>query len=797
MQPALAGQPASIPTPQETAPGVCFVVALPQPIDLQWVVTHEHPERPELVYLVPADHGPWVGSADVVVPSTEAVPLVLRCGEGLWLERRHLPPDCCVGTIPAETLQKARRVLAQLVRGSLTGDPDQEETDWDSDYEDWLETIAGCRERWRESLEPPGTVVLYSTAPAQMESVSEATLTLAAAPGSPLLRDLDQVLQAGQPLAPRLLAASVAGEALWSTNPVLCLERALDRFTESSRPDLRFRLRDVLTRHAVIQSPAEPGVVGVGVEVPTSTALVVPLVARPDTAWSVAPTLPFTASRLQELLLGLLRAANLPGRDAVPERFAFAVESPFPLSAAGPSMDVAGLLALVRARAGEAEVLDCTCSLIEPAADGSLRATDALPLKLAAFLREYGHGSLLLLTPDADITGDDLARFDQVWRPGTWKDLARHLSDSGLLAPFLDHSPLSPTEFTLVRKRLQDLHQATQFGAALDLLQRTQAVLPETLSTPDRWELLRLEAELCRHLGQADRAERLARELGDQLSQAGDATSFEEQLAVAVEHAAAFYDWHRFAEMADLLEPWLTEVEAAPRRFQPETRVRLFNTLARARVILQRPGWEDLFRRSLDLLARRDPYDLGRTYGYLVHGLLRHQRVEQARAALDECAALPMVPLSRWWLRACEADWARQTGRLWTDPEMEAGPPPAQPGHPFAFYLQATARQKGRELVDRQQRFQRATRVLETDARQSGAGSLLPFLACCLGLAAAASGTEPATWDRAREQLVRYLEQQTGTALADHYQPIHQALISAGEPSEALVETLLLCIPYT
>jgi hypothetical protein len=344
---------------------------------------------------------------------------------------------------------------------------------------------------------------------------------------------------------------------------------------------------------------------------------------------------------------------------------------------------------------------------------------------------------------------------------------------------------------------LQDLYHATQFGEALDLLVRMQSVLPPTLSAPARWELTRHEAELYRHLGQAQRAEQLAWGLCEKLRQVGDATSFEEQLAAAVEHAAAFYDWHRFAEMADLLDPWLAAVETDPRRFQPETRVRLFNTLARARVLLNRPGWEDLFGRSLDLLARRDPFDLGRTYGYLLHGLLRHRHLEQARTTLDASSELATAALSRWWLRAYEAEWARQAGRIWTDPEMEAGPPPGQQGHPFAFYLQATARQQGRERADRHARFRQATHLLEKDARQFGGGPLLHFLARCLGLATAALGSEVGEWTLARDRLGQSLHEQTGTALAEYYHAVWLPLASADEPDEVLAETLLQSIPYT
>src|SRR5262249_48461162 len=159
----------------------------------------------------------------------------------------------------------------------------------------------------------------------------------------------------------------------------------------------------------------------------------------------------------------------------------------------------------------------------------------------------------------------------------------------------------------------------------------------------------------------------------------------------------------------------------------------VFNTLARAWLIMGRRGWGDLFRRSEEILRERDPTDLPRTWNYLAHGLLREGQLDDADSLLVRIESHPtLTGFSRLNCRFLQAEYHPSRGQLWHNEEMEAAPGvKKRAGHPFAFYFQATARQSGCSVVDAVKRFRLAQELFLQDAGSGDHPNILHFLAEC------------------------------------------------------------------
>lgn len=195
--------------------------------------------------------------------------------------------------------------------------------------------------------------------------------------------------------------SAIADEGLFRTNPVWCIERLVKCWqvrdaSWADIPNRLDRLLHALPRHGIHlpqpalvgwanlygllppttdeTEPPRPGVVGLIVDVVCHDTLLVPLATERSSEWRVAPTLPFRpASTLQELLVGLLHSLSIPHLHGVPERFAFTLCDPLGRRSDGPSMHLAGLLAVIRHATATPP-----CS-IEPAACRNRTVTDSCP----------------------------------------------------------------------------------------------------------------------------------------------------------------------------------------------------------------------------------------------------------------------------------------------------------------------------------------------------------------------------------------------------------------------------------
>lgn len=112
-----------------------------------WVLVHQHPDDPEMWYLVCDDGSgaPLVGSLDVEVSETDLCgPTVIRANCGLWAKLKSIEVKGQRSSfVQDEYVARTRHVLARLARGQKPNSvsPEQEECDYDPDYEDLIDEI--------------------------------------------------------------------------------------------------------------------------------------------------------------------------------------------------------------------------------------------------------------------------------------------------------------------------------------------------------------------------------------------------------------------------------------------------------------------------------------------------------------------------------------------------------------------------------------------------------------------------------------------------------------------------------
>ncbi len=135
-------------------PGDLYVFGGEFPIGLQWVVLDPHPQDPEILFVIPADDAPWVGTADMpTLLGSPTAPLILRCGCGLWLRNVCVSAGVRIAHLDEQDQRRARDLLARLVRGESVPTVQQQETDADPAYEAWIHQVLEAMERLRHLAE--------------------------------------------------------------------------------------------------------------------------------------------------------------------------------------------------------------------------------------------------------------------------------------------------------------------------------------------------------------------------------------------------------------------------------------------------------------------------------------------------------------------------------------------------------------------------------------------------------------------------------------------------------------------
>lgn len=623
-----------------------------------------------------------------------------------------------------------------------------------------------------------------------------------------------------------------------NSNPVYWIERRLesmedaerawmarraaivDLLRESAQKEMTFprerleswRERGVLTGRQVqkySQRPPSPGVVGLVYEKETKRGYAVPLSVeqRKEGAgeWSVSNELPFDGRRVSSILariIDILMTEDPTGGDiGMPETLGFKVQGGMGTPIEGRSMDLAALMAVLAAtRWHPGPHLRAVAAIARPVEGGTgLKPVAGIEQKLDAFHREYGRGSLLLRTSETE--GWDEG-FEQVWVVDDLADLAGKLLDADLLDAVFGSHELDEFELGGLNRRLYELvEREHNYQEALNLYNRlarcefSNAIKLETREQPHHWA-----AEAARHLGKIDDGDLHKRNVDQAKEDLERAHGNRETVArLLARKAAQFYDRHEFEETIRILEELAAEFEEDDGRWNYQTQVEVFNTLARAEVALEREGWREKHQRMMNLQKDADAKNVSRSRNYLIHGCLREgteASLEEAEALITEGLEDPhAIPMSNAFLDFYRADLARRRGQV-----REIGRAEERnydgglPGHPTALYLQATARQPGRDVEDALDRFRRAKSYLAGNGGTPPPDSAPLWLTHCIELGWSGWAEDRDAWESAGRSLGEFARNSSSPGVRNYYGE-HLESLPPG-PSREAAESFLETVPY-
>jgi hypothetical protein len=526
------------------------------------------------------------------------------------------------------------------------------------------------------------------------------------------------------------------------------------------------------------------------------------LSAKAAGRWSGRAGLPFEPLDLLGVLLGLLRARQGDELFAVlPEARAFEIADELDTEISGPSMTIAGALAVLDAVTGSArEELAAAVSLVQleegvrpsgaAGEDLKLVRVEGEVAKLEGFERECGRGSLVLVAPDTAVDKRELHRmFERVWHVGSLRQLGGRLEAAGLLGDFARPEALSVRAIDRVEVILQRFSRSDfLIGRAIDLAARLKEALRTT--EPKRDVPARRLRRALSHSAKPLRLDAVLRDavLAGQavLARAEAATELAdhaELCAAAIELAAAHYVDYHFEAMAGLMRPWRERLAADPRLVPAELRVRVLGNLARALSVWQDEAepWRALCTEALALQAETAPAQLPLTRGFFIGALLASDaldeaEVEIAKAEGELLRADYVNNPSLWFLRFDRAELARRRGEVWDDPEMERAGlvRPGQFGRAMGYYFQATARQAGRVAEDAAARFDRAAEFFGAGPPLEHSG--LWVFVHLMRLGAAERRGDGAAWESAYGALAEFLARDFAAGIRDFYGATFTAL---------------------
>ncbi len=126
-------------------PGDTFVFDACSAIPMEWLVLEEDPADASWVWVAPVDDHPLVGSRDVAVAADDGSVAHVRCAQGTWLAVAAFEKGQWTGTLDAAALDDVRRRRAEIADGTVRASSLTQEVDEDSEYRDWLESLATAR----------------------------------------------------------------------------------------------------------------------------------------------------------------------------------------------------------------------------------------------------------------------------------------------------------------------------------------------------------------------------------------------------------------------------------------------------------------------------------------------------------------------------------------------------------------------------------------------------------------------------------------------------------------------------
>lgn len=528
------------------------------------------------------------------------------------------------------------------------------------------------------------------------------------------------------------------------------------------------------------------GVVGLVVD-ESKFGLVTQLKICPSSTWEIAVELPFRQAQIQSLLLRLVNEAGID--EGLPELLAFKISDTLCECILGDSMDIACLLAIVDAANGNKhELLSAAAAVVLPLSGINLRRSESVKIKLNAFVREFGRGSLLVrMREDSDAKiFDDY--FDAVWPVSNLHDLAALLHFEGLLAPLNCQVSLTSSHALAISTRTKNLLSSeSTLGEARDFLRRVKARVNDNTSLQIKLEVSYSEEDLHRHRGDFDEALK-ARAARVELERNPLISCYERMADSDNRHAAALYDAHRFGEAVECLEPWLEKLQADPRICFPETRAFLFNTLGRCLIATGDGRWERVLQDSLRLQNSVSPENISRTENYVIHGLLRANRLDEVANFLNN--SNNSKDSYRTWL---SAEYARRKQILWSNAEMESIFEVSPTFHVFGFAMQAAARQHGRHFSSRIQYLQKARDCFEHGV-EADKSNVKRLLSLCCDLAISVMSQDRVALERSLAGFGTFCQTQGHNAIWDWYEPSLRQLRS--QPDWNSIENLFSRIPH-
>jgi tetratricopeptide (TPR) repeat protein len=536
----------------------------------------------------------------------------------------------------------------------------------------------------------------------------------------------------------------------------------------------------------LLVSNARIGVVGLVVD-EANIGLVTQLRLSTSSSWEISVELPFRQAQIQSLLLRLVNEVGID--EGLPELLAFKISDTLCEGMHGDSMDIACLLAIVDAANGSKHgLLSAVAAVVLPLSGVNLKRSESVRIKLNAFVREFGRGSLLVR-----MRGDTEAEkfddyFDVVWPVSDLHDLAARLHREGLMAPLNHQVSLASAHALAISTRTQHLLSSeSTLGEARDFLRRVKARVIASTPLQIQLEVSYSEEDLHRHCGDFDEALK-ARAARLELERNPLISCYERMADSDNRHAAALYDAHRFGEAVECLEPWFSQLQADPRICFPETRAFLFNTLGRCLVVLRDPRWESVLRESLRIQQTVSPEDVTRTENYIIHGLLKSNRLDEAASCLDNLG--DPKDYYRVWLRA---EHARRMQTNWSGIEDEAIFAISPTFHVFGFAMQAAARQQGRDLPTRIKYLQNA-RDCFLHGVEADRSNVKRLLSLCCSLAISIASEDDSAFRRSLSEFEGFCERQGLNAFRTWYEPSIQQLKSRCDWTS--VEDLFLRIPH-
>ena len=356
----------------------------------------------------------------------------------------------------------------------------------------------------------------------------------------------------------------------------------------------------------------------------------------------------------------------------------------------------------------------------------------------------------------------------------------------GLLSAF-KKQPFRDSSLVEAKRRIRWFTDERRTQDAITFVERlNNAAVDSGLRVQQAIEL-ELE-ELNRNCGRCDKAIKHSREAVQKLQELGSISSFQEVVDANVRLAAALFDGHQFTDAIAILTPFVKKVTKNDDLLNAESEIKFRNTLGRLQVAAGCTGWEKEFRKSLELQAVVDRAGASRTLCYLVHGLLRADRLVDAESELHRLDNLSNDPFSRTFYNFYEADYRRRSQEEWDDAFFEEEGRHVD-GYAYGFYLQATARQS-RTAGCSAERFRMAANHLWKDGGADGEVNVLKLFGFFLELASRqrlGNSISPTM-----DEINKFLKLPNTKEIETYYRPLLNRL----DNSPASLEMLLESVPY-